>query len=210
LVYFGDGATSGADFHVGMNFAGVFKAPVIFLCRNNQWAISMPRERQTASESMAVKANAYGFDAVRVDGNDLLAVYDTCRKAVDKVRSGGGPILVEAVTYRQGAHSTSDDPRGYRADKEVEAWKRRDPIDRLRIYLEKAGVWEQSQETALQDRLQKEIAAAIREGERLGSPPLESLFEEVFAQMPWHLQEQSREALSRRRCGTKDQRKELK
>jgi len=208
LVYFGDGATSGGDFHVGMNFAGVFKVPVIFLCRNNQWAISVPRERQTAAESIAIKAKAYGFEGVRVDGNDLLAVYDTCRQAVDKARRGEGPTLVEAVTYRQGAHSTSDDPRGYRAEKEVEAWKRRDPIDRLRAYLEKAGIWDQAQETALQDQLQKEIAAAVREGERLGPPPVESLFEEVLVQVPWHLREQMQEVLSRQKRPHQDQIKE--
>src|SRR5205823_1384905 len=118
LVYFGDGATSTGDFHVAMNFAGVFHVPLILFCRNNQWAISMPRKRQTASESIAIKAKAYGFEGLTVDGNDLLAVYNTCRKVVDKTRAGGGPTLIEAITYRQGAHSTSDDPRGYRAEGE--------------------------------------------------------------------------------------------
>jgi 2-oxoisovalerate dehydrogenase E1 component alpha subunit len=199
LVYFGDGATSEGDFHVGLNFAGVFKLPVVFLCRNNQWAISVPREKQTASASIAIKAAAYGLESVRVDGNDLLAVVEACRRAVDRAHAGGGATLVEAVTYRQGAHSTSDDPRGYRADKEVEEWKRRDPIDRFLLYLQKAELWDEAHEAALQEEVQAHIVATVRDAETLPPPALHNLFEEVYATMPWHLREQQEEVLSSHR-----------
>src|SRR3990170_7107522 len=123
LVYFGDGGTSTGDFHTGMNAAGVFRAPVVFLCNNNQWAISMPVRRQTASETLAQKASAYGFGGVRVDGMDALAVVAAVRVAQRKARAGGGPTLVEAVTYRLGPHSSSDDPTRYRAETAVEPWR---------------------------------------------------------------------------------------
>src|SRR5262249_11069558 len=119
IAYMGDGATSEGDFHVAMNFAGVFKTPVLFFCQNNQWSISVSLRQQTASESIAVKAEAYGFSGTQVDGNDVVAVYNATRDAVDSIRAGKGPHLVEAVTYRMGAHSSSDDPRLYRDDAEV-------------------------------------------------------------------------------------------
>ena len=133
VAYMGDGATSEGDFHVGMNFAGVYKAPVIFFCQNNQWAISVPVSKQTASESIAIKAEAYGFPGVRVDGNDAIAIYEVTRDAADRARKGDGPTLIEAVTYRMGGHSSSDDATRYREKKEVEEWKRKDPVDRLRV-----------------------------------------------------------------------------
>src|SRR5256886_10146817 len=149
LTYFGDGATSEGDFHAAMNFAGVFKPPTIFFCKNNQWAISVPVTRQTASKTLAQKALAYGFDGVRVDGNDLLAVYAVTKAAVDKARSGGGPTMIEAVTYRIGPHSSSDDPTRYRSKEEVDAWAKRDPIERLRKYLELKGLWSKDYEEKL-------------------------------------------------------------
>src|SRR5256712_2742594 len=130
LTYFGDGATSEGDFHAGMNFAGVFKAPTIFFCKNNQLAISVPVTRQTAAKTLAQKALAYGFEGVRVDGNDVLAVYAATKAAVDKARAGGGPTMIEAVTYRMGPHSSSDDPTRYRSKEELDAWQKRDPHDR--------------------------------------------------------------------------------
>ena len=196
LVYFGDGATSEGDFHVGLNFAGVYRLPLVFFCRNNQWAISVPSKKQTASESIAIKAKAYGFEGIRVDGNDLLAVHEVTHRAVEKARSGNGPTLIEAVTYRQGAHSTSDDPRGYRAEAEVDEWKSRDPIGRFRQYLEKNGLWDEEQESALQEELQKEIQATIKESEALPPPALETLFADVYAERPWHLKEQYQECHS--------------
>ncbi len=193
IVYFGDGATSTGEFHAGMNFAGVFRAPTIFFCQNNQWAISVPRERQTASETLAVKAEAYGFEGVRVDGNDLLAVYSATKRAVDTARAGGGPTMIEAVTYRMSGHSTADDPRRYREDKEVTAWSERDPIVRFRRYLEGRKLWSEGDEAAAQAEAEREIEDMIQAEEEAGPPPIESLFEDVYAKVPWHLEEQLEE-----------------
>src|SRR5262249_8666547 len=140
IGFCGDGATSQADFHNAMNFAGVFKTPSVIVCQNNHWSISVPTERQTASKTIAVKGRAYGVPAVRVDGNDLLAVYKVMSDALARARRGGGPTFIEALTYRIGAHSTSDDPTRYRAEAEVEAWKRKDPLDRLRKHLAQLGM----------------------------------------------------------------------
>src|SRR5262249_42759183 len=136
LGYMGDGAASEADFHVAANFAGVFKPPVVLFCQNNQWAISTPGSRQTASETIAIKGLAYGLESLRVDGNDVLAVYAATRRAVDKARSGFGPTLIEALTYRIGAHSSSDDPSRYRDESVTLEWKTaKDPIARLPAFL---------------------------------------------------------------------------
>ncbi len=188
--YLGDGASSSADFHAALNFAGVLRLPVVFLCQNNQWAISVPLSRQTASESIAVKALAYGFEGVRVDGNDLLAVASAARKAVDKARSRGGPTLVECVTYRMGGHSSSDDPTRYRETEIVAEWERRDPIARLRAYLTERGVLAPGEEERWVDEIQEEIGAAVREAESLPPPPVESIFRDVYAEMPPQLREQ--------------------
>ncbi len=190
IAYMGDGATSQGDFHVAMNFAGVFKVPVVFFCQNNQWSISVNIKQQTASESIAMKAEAYGFEGVTVDGNDVLAVYSATKDAFDKARQGKGPGFVEAVTYRMGAHSSSDDPRLYRQDAEVEEWKRKDPIIRLLKYLEQNEYWSSSEQEALEERLNQEILDAVAEAEKIGPPPVQSLFEDVYAEMLPHLQEQ--------------------
>jgi 2-oxoisovalerate dehydrogenase E1 component alpha subunit len=193
LVYFGDGATSENDFHTAMNFAGVYKTPTIFFCQNNQWAISVPFEKQTGTETISVKAKAYGFEGVRVDGNDVLAVYRTTREAVEKARKGGGPTLIEAVTYRLGAHSSSDDPTRYRTKEELEEWQLRDPITRFRRYLEKKLIWNESDEKKAQDDANRELDEAIAYAEKLPRPALETLFTDVYAEMPWHLKEQLHE-----------------
>jgi len=193
LVYFGDGATSENDFHSGMNFAGVFKTPTIFFCQNNHWAISVPLERQTASETIAVKAKAYGFEGVRVDGNDILAVYRTTKEAVDKARKGGGPTLIEAVTYRMGPHSSADDPTRYVLKEELEEWTRRDPLVRFRRYLEKKRLWSESDEKRAHEEANREIDEAISYAEKVPKPSLDTLFEDVYASMPWHLEEQFRQ-----------------
>ena len=135
LCFAGDGATSEGDFHESLNFAGVYHLPVVFLIQNNHWAISIPREKQTLSETLAQKALAYGFDGIQVDGNDALAVYAATKEAVDRAKKGGGPTLIEAVTYRIGPHTTSDDPTRYRDKEEVERWKGRDPIARVEALL---------------------------------------------------------------------------
>src|SRR5438270_9218559 len=156
-AYLGDGATSEGDFHVALNFAGVFKAPVVFICQNNHWAISVPSSKQTASESIAIKAQAYGFGGVKVDGNDALAVYGAVKEAVDRARTGGGPTLVECETYRIGAHSSSDDPTRYRDENEVTAWKKRDPIEALRSKLVGQGLWSALDEDTLRAKALEEI-----------------------------------------------------
>ncbi len=190
MVYFGDGATSTGEFHAGMNFAGVLKLPIVFFCQNNQWAISVPRERQTASETLAMKAEAYGFEGVRVDGNDLLAVYSAARGAVARARGGGGPTMIEAVTYRLGGHSTADDPRRYRDEREVSEWSERDPITRMRRYLEAHDLWSEPDEADARDEAAREIERMIQEEEEAGPPPVDTIVEDVFAQVPWHLAEQ--------------------
>lgn len=190
LVFFGDGGTSTADFHVGMNFAGVFKAPVVFLCNNNQWAISLPVRRQTATQTLAEKAVAYGFDGVRVDGMDALAVVSAVRDAQRKARAGGGPTLVEALTYRLGPHSSSDDPTRYRDEKEVEPWRRRDPIDILRNHLVVRGLWDMNADKKLHQELDDAITEAVHAVEGSPPPPIGALFSDVYAEMPWHLREQ--------------------
>ncbi len=193
MAYFGDGGTSENDFHAGMNFAGVFKTPTIFFCQNNHWAISVPIEKQTASETIAIKAKAYGFEGVRVDGNDILAVYRTTKEAVDKARSGGGPTLIEAVTYRMGPHSSSDDPKRYRTEEELAEWQRRDPLVRFRKYLEKKGIWTEAEEKKAHDDANAQLDEAIAYAEKVPKPALETLFTDVYADMPWHLEEQLRE-----------------
>jgi 2-oxoisovalerate dehydrogenase E1 component alpha subunit len=193
LTYFGDGATSNSDFHAGMNFAGVFSAPMIFLCRNNRWAISVPFSKQTASEDIAVKAQAYGIEGIRIDGNDIFAVISATQKAADKARAGGGPTLIEAETYRVSPHSTSDDPRSYRDEAEVEPWKDKDPILRLRRYLILESLWSEDKDLELEEEIQTEILTNLKKAESVGPPPLKSMFEDVYSDIPWHLKEQQRE-----------------
>jgi pyruvate dehydrogenase E1 component alpha subunit/2-oxoisovalerate dehydrogenase E1 component alpha subunit len=189
-AYMGDGATSSADFHVAMNFAGVFKAPVVFICQNNHWSISVPTHHQTASETIAIKAKAYGFPGVKVDGNDAEAVHAAVSEAVARARSGGGPTLVECETYRIGAHSTSDDPTRYRDPNEVEVWKKRDPIERIFNRMKERKLWSDAEDAALRNELLEEVNAAIKAAEALPNPPISTLFEDVYAELPWHLKEE--------------------
>lgn len=140
-AYFGDGATSKGDFHEGFNMAGLFKLPVLFICQNNQWAISIPVAGQTGAASLAQKAIAYGFEGIQVDGNDVFAVYAATRQALEKARSGGGPTFIECLTYRMGDHTTADDAARYRPPDEVAAWQDRDPILRLKLFMQKAGLF---------------------------------------------------------------------
>ncbi len=189
-AYLGDAATSSSDFHVGLNFAGVFKVPVVFLCQNNHWGISTSRRNQTASESIAIKAQAYGFSGVRVDGNDVEQVYSVVKAAVEKARAGGGPTLVELETYRIGAHSTSDDPTRYRDQAEVEVWKKRDPLERCLAALLKRKCWTKAQDERLKAELLDEVNRAITEAEALPPPALQTLFDDVYAVEPWNLTEQ--------------------
>jgi pyruvate dehydrogenase E1 component alpha subunit len=190
LAYFGDGATSEGDFSEALNFAGVFKTPNVFICFNNQYAISTPVKRQTAAETIAQKANAYGFDGIRADGNDVLAMYILTREALEKARSGGGPTLIEAFTYRMGNHTTSDDASRYRKETEVNDWSRRDPIERFRLYLKDKGLWDES----FEDRVQKEaevlISKALEEAESTPPPRPEDLFIHTYKDMTPELNDQ--------------------
>jgi pyruvate dehydrogenase E1 component alpha subunit/2-oxoisovalerate dehydrogenase E1 component alpha subunit len=190
VAFCGDGATSQADFHAAMNFAGVWRAPCVVVCQNNHWSISVPTEKQTASRTIAVKARAYGMPGVRVDGNDVLAVFGVLRDALGRARGGEGPTFVEAVTYRMGAHSTSDDPTRYRSQEEVDAWARKDPLDRLRRHLVHLGLVSDASDAALDKELVAEIAAAVDEVEKMPAPARASLLEDVYAEQPWHLREQ--------------------
>ena len=186
----GDGATSQPDFHTAMHFAATFAAPVVIVCQNNHWSISVPTARQTASKTLAVKGRAYGMKSVRIDGNDLLAVYKALGDAAERARRGGGPTFVEALTYRIGAHSTSDDPTRYRSDAEVESWKKKDPVDRLAKHLRLLGLIDDAHEKELDQELTQEIGDAVNAVEALGNPPRESLFDDVYATLPPHLRAQ--------------------
>src|SRR5499425_3023733 len=191
MVYFGDGATSEGDFHEAMNFAGVWHVPVVFVCQNNQWAISVPLKKQTHSRTIAQKALAYGIPGIQVDGNDVLAVYAAAREAVDRARTGDGPTLIECVTYRLGVHTTADDPSKYRSEEEVTMWEKKDPLTRFKAYLEKRNLLEEG----LEQRVDEEIAEAIRRFE--ATPPADPLvmFDHVYAELPPDLAAQ-REAMA--------------
>jgi pyruvate dehydrogenase E1 component alpha subunit len=194
LSYFGDGATSSNEFHNGLNFAGVFKAPTVFFCRNNGWAISVPTERQTASHGFAEKGIAYGIPGVKVDGNDLFAVVKVTRDAVARAARGEGPTLIEALTYRLSGHSTSDDPKAYRPEAGLDPWKRLDPMLRMRRYLDKNHGWTDAKDTEIEAEIDAEVRAAVAIAEKTAPPSIASLFDDVFAELPWHLVEQ-RDAL---------------
>ncbi len=189
-AFFGDGGTSSIDFHSALNFAGVFKTPTVFLCRNNRWAISVPSEKQTASSSFAGKAIAYGIKGVRCDGNDALAVYRTVREAVTRAARGEGATIVEMLTYRLGGHSSSDDPKAYRANEEVEQWGKEDPLQRLRTHLEILGAWDDKAEARARMRIDAELKQAIESAEKKPAPKLDTMFDGVYAERPSHLSEQ--------------------
>lgn len=190
--YLGDGATSEGEFHAGLNFAGVWKAPVVFVCQNNQWAISVPVGKQTASETLAVKAIAYGMPGVRVDGNDVLACYVAAKAAVDRARAGGGPTFIECLTYRLGGHSSSDDPTKYRDENEAKAWELKDPLLRHKAWLVARGEWSEAREEAFLAEAGKQITDAIAAVEAAPPPALDTLFRDVYATLPPHLLDQQR------------------
>lgn len=189
LVYFGDGATSEGDFHEGLNFAGVFLAPTIFVCQNNQYAISLPRSQQTHSQTIAQKGIAYGIDCIQVDGNDVLGMYVATLEAAKRAKAGKGPTLIEAVTYRMMMHTTADDPTRYRTDKEVNSWKKKDPITRFKTYLEHKKVL-----TAAKDKkIREEATALIEEQMKLAEQEpvsIEDMFSHLFAELTPQLTEQ--------------------
>lgn len=186
----GDGAASEGDFHAALNFAGVFRAPAVFVVQNNGWAISVPRHRQTAAESYAIKASGYGLRGVMVDGNDPLAAYVVLREAVERARAGEGPTLVECVTYRLGAHTTADDPRRYVPEAELNEWKQKDPLIRYRRFLMDRGLLTGPEETRMKEELLAEINAAVDQFEALPPTRPEQLFDLVYEQKTAQLQAQ--------------------
>jgi TPP-dependent pyruvate/acetoin dehydrogenase alpha subunit len=190
LTSFGDGGTSSLGFHSGMNFAGVWKAPVVFLCQNNGYAISCPTEKQTASESYAIKAKAYGMPGVLVDGNDLLAVRKAVVEAVKRARSGGGPTLIEALTFRMGGHSTSDDPTRYVPKELVAEWEKKDPVARFEKFLAKKKLWTEALREKVYAEAMKEVDEAAKIAQATPRPGLETIFSDVYAEIPPHLRKQ--------------------
>jgi pyruvate dehydrogenase E1 component alpha subunit len=193
LTYFGDGATSTGAFHVSCNFAAVRKAPCIFLCRNNGWAISSPKSVQTTTPTFAQKAIAYGMPGMLVDGNDVLALAAVTADAAARGRRGEGPTLIEARTYRRGAHSSSDDPSVYRDPVEPREWEPHDPIARFRRYLVAKKVWSDDDDVQFRGRMEAEFTRLLAEVEPLGPPAQATMFQDVFGDQPWHLREQAEE-----------------
>ena len=192
LGYMGDGATSSNDFHAGMNFAAVMQAPVVLFCQNNHWAISVPLAQQSASETIAIKAKAYGMPGLRVDGNDVLACYVATKAAVDRARRGEGPTLVECLTYRLGGHSSSDDPTKYRDEGEAKVWEARDPLLRHRTWLAGRGMWDAAREEAFLAEAGKRITEAIARVEAATPPAPATLFTDVWARPTALLEDQQR------------------
>jgi len=190
VTYFGDGATSEVDFHSGMNFAGVWKTPTVFICANNLYAISVPYSKQTASETIAQKAHAYGFEGIRVDGMDPVAVYMATRLAAHRAREGKGPTLIEAMTYRYGPHATADDPTLYRSDAEVEEWKQKDPIERLRRFLEERELWDERIGEKVAVEVADSVNAAITAIEAEPLPSRDNSIRHGFSRIPAHVVEQ--------------------
>ncbi len=191
----GDGSTSQGDFHESLNFAGVYKLPVVFAIQNNHWAISVPIEKQTASETISQKAVAYGIDEARVDGNDVFAVYLTVKRLLDSARSNHRPSLVELVTYRMDDHTTSDDASRYRTEEMLAPWRAKDPIDRLRKYLTAKKGWDDKKETDLVSELTAKVEEAVKAFEASPLPNPTDIFNHMYAETPWHLSEQRKEVL---------------
>jgi len=202
IVFFGDGATSEGDFHEAMNFAGVLQTPVIFLCQNNQWAISLPRDKQTKSKTLAQKGLAYGMPCLQVDGNDVFAVYAAVSEAAERARNGDGPTMIECVTYRLSIHTTADDPSKYRNEEEVEKWEKRDPLPRFQHYMVEHELLSEDDIETMEDELKEEIKQAWKDTESrieaLDGP--EVMFDYIYAQRPPYLEAQ-REAFEQRQQG---------
>lgn len=194
LTLFGDGATSEGDFHEAMNFAAVFATPTIFFCQNNGWAISMPREQQTKSETIAQKAAGYGMVGELVDGNDLLAVYDVTKAAVDRARSGVGPTLIEGLTFRVGPHTTNDDAGRYRTDDSVAAWRERDPIERVRRYLVAQDMWDEQWQTDIEAAEAQAVEDAVAAAEALEPFTAGEMFDAMYSEPTAQIVEQRKEA----------------
>jgi pyruvate dehydrogenase E1 component alpha subunit len=194
VTYFGDGATSKGDFHEGMNMAGVFNLPMVFICQNNQWAISVPIKNQTASATLAQKAVAYGFTGIQVDGNDVFAVYRATSQALKKARDGGGPTFIECLTYRMADHTTADDASRYRSPEEVASWRAKDPIVRLERYLEVRGCWTKGKADEVRAQMTGIVDAAVEEMESQGPPAPAELFNGTLAALTPRQAEQRKDS----------------
>src|SRR4029450_2806932 len=190
LVYLGDGATSKGDFHEGLNLAGVFSLPVVFFCQNNQWAISVPLTRQTAAQTLAQKAIAYGFPGIQVDGNAAFAGYKATHEALARARAGGGPTFIEAVTYRIGDHTTADDASRYRSKETVAEWKNKDPIDRLIKYMATKKLWDEAYGQKVAAQARERVEAAVTEQENTPPPDVRDIFLHTFQELPAELASQ--------------------
>ncbi|MBI4403192.1 MAG: pyruvate dehydrogenase (acetyl-transferring) E1 component subunit alpha [Deltaproteobacteria bacterium] len=198
ITYFGDGGTSENDFHTGMTFAGAYCAPVVFVCTNNQYAISMPVSRQCGARRLADKALGYGFPGVAVDGNDVLAVYVAAKEAVERAREGKGPTMLECVTMRMGPHSSSDDPTRYRDQKITDEWKKKDPIERFRKYLTNQKLWSDKKDKELEEQLKNELVELAGKAEKVSQPTIESLFDDVYEKLTPQLEKQRGQLLLER------------
>jgi pyruvate dehydrogenase E1 component alpha subunit len=198
LCFFGDGATSQGDFYEGLNMAAVWQVPAVFVCQNNQWAISTPLRKQTITQTIAQKAIAAGIPGVQVDGNDALAVYHATKEAIDRARSGGGPTLIECVTYRLLMHTTADDPTKYRSEDEVKQWEKKDPLPRFRSYLTAKGLWNDEAEQKLLEEAAREVDAGVKAYETaLAAPKKPDItFDHVFGTRHQLIEEQRHEYLA--------------
>lgn len=195
LSFFGEGTASEGDFHVALNFASVRKAPVIFFCRNNGYAISTRTGKQFAADGVAPRGVGYGIHTLRVDGNDFFAVHEAVTKARAHCLSKG-PVLIEAMTYRMGAHSTSDDPTAYRSKEEEEKWKAKCPLLRLRLYLESQKWWNASKQKKLEEEVKTQVDEAIAIAKKTPAPPMRSIIEDVYFEVPEELEAQLDEVRS--------------
>ncbi len=190
LVFFGDGASSKGDFYEGLNFAGVFQAPIVAICQNNQWAISVPTSRQTHAETFAQKAIACGFEGIKVDGNDVFAMYKATKDALEKAKKGEGPTLIEAYTYRLSDHTTADDAKKYRDQKEVEVWMKKDPIGRLKKYVLSKKIANENDLKNIEDSARKKVDEAVKKAEAIQPPNPEDMFNYTFDKKTWDIEEE--------------------
>ncbi len=186
----GDGGTSEGDFHEALNFASVWKVPVVFIVQNNQFAISVPVKKQMNSVNIAVKSFAYGMPGIKVDGNDFFAMYATLKYASEYAQNGNGPVLIEALTYRQGAHTTSDDPTKYRTSDEEELWKQTDPLQRFSKYLKAKNIWNDELENQIVEQFKMEVDKQFEEAENVPPYKLEDVFKYTYVDMPEDLKVQ--------------------
>ena len=193
LVYTGEGGTSRGDFHDALNFAGLHKVPCVIVVENNQYAISVPRKKQTASETFAQKAIAYGIKGLQVDGNDVFAVYKATKEAVDDARAGKGPTLIENITYRMADHSTSDDDKKYRSDKEVQEWAKKDPILRLEKYMKVNKLLSDKYKEEVANKSKAKVEKEIEIYENLTTPNPKDMFENIYAELTPDLKEEIKE-----------------